>query len=231
MKTPTPPTTSPTCVTITLQQPKPSQSSWSRWSEIAAFPAGSGKMGSGAKPALIPPIPSKAFGSFVSPGVGAAQVEQGTSHVAPSFPSPSRFSRQCVIDKDKRNQCRYCRLKKCFRAGMKKEGRCEKAACCCFWPCSICGRWWREAAALVWADAVFPSEKVLVAAENPIFHLFRWEFQLQLCANIHTSREASLFRWFNTGRGIATKFALYLRGEITIPQKPMGNFSLISGNS
>ncbi|MCJ8745856.1 hypothetical protein PDJAM_G00135300 [Pangasius djambal] len=32
-----------------------------------------------------------------------------------------RFSRQCVIDKDKRNQCRFCRLHKCFRAGMKKE--------------------------------------------------------------------------------------------------------------
>ncbi|XP_023699019.1 hepatocyte nuclear factor 4-alpha-like [Paramormyrops kingsleyae] len=32
-----------------------------------------------------------------------------------------RFDRQCVVDKDKRNQCRYCRLKKCFRAGMKKE--------------------------------------------------------------------------------------------------------------
>nr|XP_002731047.1 PREDICTED: hepatocyte nuclear factor 4-alpha-like [Saccoglossus kowalevskii] len=32
-----------------------------------------------------------------------------------------RFSRTCVVDKDKRNQCRYCRLKKCFRAGMKKE--------------------------------------------------------------------------------------------------------------
>ncbi|XP_030624588.1 hepatocyte nuclear factor 4-gamma isoform X1 [Chanos chanos] len=32
-----------------------------------------------------------------------------------------RFNRQCIVDKDKRNQCRYCRLYKCFRAGMKKE--------------------------------------------------------------------------------------------------------------
>ncbi|KAJ8911707.1 hypothetical protein NQ315_013169 [Exocentrus adspersus] len=32
-----------------------------------------------------------------------------------------RFSRNCVVDKDKRNQCRFCRLKKCFKAGMKKE--------------------------------------------------------------------------------------------------------------
>ena len=35
-----------------------------------------------------------------------------------------RFRRQCVVDKDKRNQCRYCRLSKCFRAGMRKEGTC-----------------------------------------------------------------------------------------------------------
>ncbi|KAK2854043.1 hypothetical protein Q5P01_006704 [Channa striata] len=32
-----------------------------------------------------------------------------------------RFKRQCVVDKDKRNQCRYCRLQKCFKAGMRKE--------------------------------------------------------------------------------------------------------------
>ncbi len=32
-----------------------------------------------------------------------------------------RFNRNCVIDKDKRNQCRYCRLRKCFRADMRKE--------------------------------------------------------------------------------------------------------------
>ncbi|XP_014612809.1 PREDICTED: hepatocyte nuclear factor 4-gamma isoform X4 [Polistes canadensis] len=32
-----------------------------------------------------------------------------------------RFHRNCIVDKDKRNQCRYCRLRKCFKAGMKKE--------------------------------------------------------------------------------------------------------------
>ncbi|XP_073320115.1 hepatic nuclear factor 4, beta isoform X2 [Pagrus major] len=32
-----------------------------------------------------------------------------------------RFSRQCIVDRDKRNQCRYCRLQKCFKAGMRKE--------------------------------------------------------------------------------------------------------------
>lgn len=32
-----------------------------------------------------------------------------------------RFQRACQIDKDKRNQCRSCRLAKCLRAGMRKE--------------------------------------------------------------------------------------------------------------
>lgn len=33
-----------------------------------------------------------------------------------------RFSKECKISKDNRNQCRYCRLRKCIRVGMKKEG-------------------------------------------------------------------------------------------------------------
>lgn len=32
-----------------------------------------------------------------------------------------RYSRTCVVDKEKRNHCRYCRLKKCFRVGMRKD--------------------------------------------------------------------------------------------------------------
>ena len=32
-----------------------------------------------------------------------------------------RFHRTCVVDKDKRNQCRFCRFKMCVRAGMKKH--------------------------------------------------------------------------------------------------------------
>lgn len=32
-----------------------------------------------------------------------------------------RFGKDCKISKDNRNQCRFCRLRRCFRVGMKKE--------------------------------------------------------------------------------------------------------------
>lgn len=34
-----------------------------------------------------------------------------------------RGSRQCPIDQHHRNQCQYCRLKKCLKMGMRREGR------------------------------------------------------------------------------------------------------------
>ena len=33
-----------------------------------------------------------------------------------------RGSRNCPIDQHHRNQCQHCRLKKCFKMGMRKEG-------------------------------------------------------------------------------------------------------------
>lgn len=36
-----------------------------------------------------------------------------------------RGNRNCPIDQHHRNQCQYCRLKKCLKMGMRREGRCH----------------------------------------------------------------------------------------------------------
>lgn len=35
-----------------------------------------------------------------------------------------RGSRNCPIDQHHRNQCQYCRLRKCLKMGMRREGKC-----------------------------------------------------------------------------------------------------------
>ena len=37
-----------------------------------------------------------------------------------------RASRNCPIDQHHRNQCQYCRLRKCIKVGMRREGTGEK---------------------------------------------------------------------------------------------------------
>lgn len=193
---PTLPGTGTTWVTVTLSQPKPSQSSQGGWSEIAALSAG--RNGGGEDEELgqanVDPIHFlQTFGSDLGSGnvyfsevwdciwgcsgwVGCRS-QAGCSTFY--FPSPPRFSRQCVIDKDKRNQCRYCRLKKCFRAGMKKEGRCKQTFQNCLLlplallPLQSIGGEQRQP----WPGEVmltYRSERFLVVkAESPISYLSR----------------------------------------------------------
>ncbi|XP_064474543.1 COUP transcription factor 2-like isoform X1 [Ornithodoros turicata] len=46
-----------------------------------------------------------------------------------------RGNRNCPIDQHHRNQCQYCRLKKCLKMGMRREGRCsatpQRPVSCC----------------------------------------------------------------------------------------------------
>ena len=40
-----------------------------------------------------------------------------------------RGNRSCPIDQHHRNQCQYCRLKKCLKMGMRREGRWDAGQC------------------------------------------------------------------------------------------------------
>lgn len=48
-----------------------------------------------------------------------------------------RGNRDCPIDQHHRNQCQYCRLKKCLKVGMRREG--ERGAVCDGCQCYVVG--------------------------------------------------------------------------------------------
>lgn len=92
-----------------------------------------------------------------------------TAIASKSFVYVLRSNRECQIDQHHRNQCQYCRLKKCFRVGMRKEGIClpwsvnplwslakDGASCDC--TCAILRilqlNWYKKLKSLI-----FPSEK------------------------------------------------------------------------
>lgn len=44
-----------------------------------------------------------------------------------------RGNRDCPIDQHHRNQCQYCRLKKCLKVGMRREGKSLSSVGVCVW--------------------------------------------------------------------------------------------------
>lgn len=41
-------------------------------------------------------------------------------------------NKQCVVDRVNRNRCQYCRLQKCLKLGMSRDGECVVLSFCSF---------------------------------------------------------------------------------------------------
>ncbi|KOX67337.1 Transcription factor HNF-4 like protein [Melipona quadrifasciata] len=76
-------------------------------------------MGAGAAGGSVLSLPGSGIGGVLSQHCAICGDRATGKHYGAA--SCDGFNRNCVVDKDKRNQCRYCRLRKCFKAGMKKE--------------------------------------------------------------------------------------------------------------
>uniref|UniRef100_A0A8B9CAR4 Nuclear receptor subfamily 2 group F member 6 n=1 Tax=Anser brachyrhynchus TaxID=132585 RepID=A0A8B9CAR4_9AVES len=99
--------------------------------------AGLQPRGAPARPPLIAAVPGAAKprsggGQRRAPGRPPPRHRRGRWRRSPAGTSrccpvprlpcpPCRSNRDCQIDQHHRNQCQYCRLKKCFRVGMRKE--------------------------------------------------------------------------------------------------------------